>query len=211
MINEQRDGLTRTTMRLANIGRDYWQTKISDIPDDYECKGAIDQYIGSLWDYVRRGVGLVLHGPKGHGKTHIAIGILKRVLLFRGARGLLLPVNRLQEVVIERSVLEWDEDEIPLIERARRANLLVLDDLGEEHSREFSQRQLENLCRYRSVRRRSTIFTTNLLVKRDDNELERAYGDWITSVLKGKNLPVLVRGTDWRGLQEERLKQEFRG
>lgn len=198
-----RDKLTEQDMLHANIPADYWRAGVDRV--DYE-GDEFGRYRDRIVPYMRRGVGLLLHGPKGHGKTYAACALL-RVAIKHRARGFYLEVNRLQEVYIERSTTEFDVEEVSMLERARRAELLVLDDLGEEHVKEFSTRVLEGLCRYRLSRRRSTIFTTNLPVK--GGELERIYGGWITSVLKGKVHPLRIQGTDWREKQARALEQEL--
>ena len=198
-------------MHLANIGKRYWKATVRDIPKDYRCREIIlryhDQIIENVWD----GIGLLLFGPKGHGKTHAAIALLKKALA-HNARGLFLPVNRLQEVVIERSRLEFDEDEdVTILERARLADLLILDDLGEEHTKDFSARMLENLCRYRSNRHRATIFTTNLNPDPKVGELVQHYGTWIESILKGMAAPIKVIGRDWREDEAREIKRRVMG
>lgn len=197
-------------MDLANIGKKYRAATVRDIPDNYRCKEVMLRYYEEIVENMRDGVGLLLFGPKGHGKTHIAIALLKKAMA-HNAVCLFLPVNRLQEVVIEKSALEFDEEDELLRDRARRADLLILDDLGEEHTKEFSTRVLENLCRYRSNRSLATIFTTNLKTDPKAGELARHYGSWIESVLKGAVAPIKVIGKDWREEQAQELQRRIEG
>jgi DNA replication protein DnaC len=195
-------------MLLANIGKKYWRASVDDIPENYGlCRQLVFRYVEDILQNIRDGVGLLFYGPKGHGKTYIAIAVLKRALLYN-ARGLYLPVCRLQEVVIERNTLSED-DEVSMFERARAVDVLILDDLGEEYTKDFSTRMLENLCRYRSNRGLTTLFTTNLTPA--DGELGHLYGDWIESVLKEMAHPVMVKGKDWRVEKARQMQQRLEG
>lgn len=208
ITRKPRAKLTPRAMELANIGRRYWKARLEDFPEGYKGLDVVQRYVDSLLDNIRDGYGLLIFGPKGHGKTHVSCVVLKRALL-HNARGLLLPVNRLQEVVIERPAFSIDHDEISLFHRARDVDLLVLDDLGEEHTKDFNTRVLENLLRYRSNRRRATILTTNL--KPSDGELEDRYGTWLPQLLEELTYPFPFGGRNWRPRQRLAMEKRFGG
>jgi DNA replication protein DnaC len=209
-----KERLDPSEMRHANIPDDFWRARVADIPDNYSCKPRISWYTESILDHLMGGIGLLLHGPKGHGKTYAAAAILK-VAIGHHASALFLEMDRIGETFIERGRCEFEEEEKTLLERARTADLLALDDLGAEHiSRSgFSIRALEALCRYRLHRRRSTILTTNLALTKpgSPDNLDRVYGDWVVSVLKGKVIPLHVHGIDWREKQHQDLMKRAGG
>jgi len=203
MITERRrERLGPEDMRLARVPESYWGARLDDFPDDYDGKREATIYVKKIVKFLQDGAGLVLNGPGGHGKTHMAISILK-IAIAHNAYGLFLEAGSLQQAHFERSLEEFEGQS--LVERAQSVDLLVLDDLGAEHVSEFSSRLLENLIRHRGNRNRSLLVTTNVIPA----NLNRTYGPGTVGVLREKCLPVVVHGRDWREDKADSLKAEF--
>jgi DNA replication protein DnaC len=109
--------------------------------------------------------GLFFLGPPGVGKTHLAVAVLRQLIITRGAHGIFYdtrdllrvirstydPVNRTQEMDVLRPVIDCD--------------VLVLDDLGAEKTSEWVEETLNLIVNARYSDRRTTVFTSNY----DDN------------------------------------------
>lgn len=108
-------------------------------------------------DPVANGFSLVLQGPTGAGKTHLAVAVL-RELLRRRRSGLFAYVPLMLDEV-KRQWLEFESSE--LFERAISSDVLVLDDLGAERPTPFKSEKLEILVSTRAFHARSLVITQN--------------------------------------------------
>ncbi|MCC7124567.1 MAG: ATP-binding protein, partial [Acidobacteria bacterium] len=106
--------------------------------------------------------GLLLFGPHGVGKTHLAVGILKAAIRQKGARGYFFETRELLRLVRDTYNSSVDETEMDVLGPVLKADLLVLDDLGAERTSDWVQETLGLVVNTRYNERRPTIFTSNL-------------------------------------------------
>lgn len=103
--------------------------------------------------------GLVLAGPPGTGKTHLAAAILNQ----RIADGLPATFVTVPELLADiRRVIKSEEETSQLMELVKETDLLILDDLGAEKSTGWTVEQLFVLINARLLRQRQTVVTTNI-------------------------------------------------
>ena len=114
--------------------------------------------------------GLLLYGPHGVGKTHLAAGILKEVIRTKGARGFFFETRELLRLVRETFNRGNDETEMDVLAPVLDADLLVLDDLGAEKTSEWVQETLGLVVNTRYNARLATIFTSNLVDSPDNTD-----------------------------------------
>jgi len=121
---------------------------------------------------------LILQGPTGSGKTHVAIGILREAIA-RGYTGFYCNVNELLARLRATYQDESEEFESDVIEQLAGCDLLVLDDLGSEVTTGWVLDRLYLLINQRYEAVRPVIITTNC----DKDTLREKVGPRIASRL----------------------------
>ncbi len=106
---------------------------------------------------LTRGNFLVLAGPTGVGKTHLALAIAWEWF----EDGLSVLFTRVDDL------LDWlrrgydDGTYHERLERLRRCSLLILDDLGAEHTSDWAGEKIDRIVDWRYVARMPLVVTTN--------------------------------------------------
>lgn len=139
---------------------------------------------------------LLLQGPTGVGKTHLALAIA-RVVTEKGfsvVYGSMLPLLRQLENE------QFGRAEGDSMQHLTTCDLLVLDDLGMEFDTAFSRSCIYNVLNARLLEGRPTIISTNLSAA----ALQEKYGDQITSRIVGGFVPLLCVGKDVRQIIRRR-------
>jgi DNA replication protein DnaC len=115
---------------------------------------------GFVRDYPSTEKGLLLVGPSGVGKTHLAVASLKE-LIGRGHAGLFCDYRELLKEIQASYNPASESTEMGVLEPIRNVELLVLDDLGASKPSAWVLDIIGLILNARYNERRMTILTTN--------------------------------------------------
>src|ERR1700688_3930274 len=104
--------------------------------------------------------GLLLMGPSGVGKTHLAVAALKE-LLRRGHQGMFCDYRELLKEIQASYNPQSESTEMKVLEPIRNIEILVLDDLGASKPSAWVLDIIGLVLNARYNERRVTILTTN--------------------------------------------------
>jgi DNA replication protein DnaC len=97
----------------------------------------------------------------GVGKTHLAVGVLRRLIRERGARGLFCDYRELLKNIQNSYNPQVNTTELELLKPVFAAEVLVLDDLGAQKPNEWVWDTVALILNSRYNDKLTTIITTN--------------------------------------------------
>ncbi|HXJ17460.1 MAG TPA: ATP-binding protein [Candidatus Polarisedimenticolia bacterium] len=106
--------------------------------------------------------GLLLMGPCGVGKTHLAVAALKKIVL-RGHAGLFYDYRELLKEIQGSYNAESQSTEMGVLDPVLKAEILVLDDVGSSKPSLWALETVGHILNTRYNERRVTLLTTNFL------------------------------------------------
>ena len=187
--------LTDKVRRRARIGRNHWDTSFDMIPDDLPLDKQGRTYKKRLYDYCRTleqwepmGIGWVLYGGFGTGKTALGSLILKYCLA-KGGRALSFRYADLLDRLMSFKP-QFAPNGAPLDIALTNVNYLLIDDLEVEDGER--SRKLETVVRRRYDERLPTIITSN-----ESIELLGKI-DWLRDMVKLSFKTGDINGVNWR-------------
>ena len=107
------------------------------------------------------GKGLLFTGSIGVGKTHLAVGVLRRLVQERGVRGLFCDYRELLKSIQNSYNPQVHTTELELLKPVFAAEVLVLDDLGAQKPNEWVWDTVALILNTRYNDKQTTIITTN--------------------------------------------------
>jgi DNA replication protein DnaC len=109
----------------------------------------------------REGMGLLLIGKIGTGKTHLAVGILKELILQRGVPCLFCDYRELLKEIQNSYNSSVQTTELQVLRPVFETDVLVLDELGAVKPSEWVWDTVSLILNTRYNNNRTTIITTN--------------------------------------------------
>lgn len=144
--------------------------------------------------------GLLLMGPVGVGKTHLAVSILKGLTERGGFSCLFYEFGSLLKEIQDSYNSFTQSSELGVLSPVLNADVLVLDELGASKPTDWVKDTMAHIINTRYNDQKHTIFTTNYLEERQGNEetLEDRIGIRLRSRLYEMCRTIEIKGPDYR-------------
>lgn len=150
----------------------------------------VDAYTSKTQD------GLLLQGPWGVGKTHLAVGIAKGVAR-KGFEARFMPVV---DMARRFGTSYQDDSTERYVQEMYDAGLLIIDDLGKEKSSDTTRSFIYSVINHRYEKGKPTIITTNL----SSDDIAVLYDGAVLSRILEMCKVIVMRGGDMRRAALER-------
>lgn len=156
-----------------------------------EITEAMRKYVSDFSEMRDKGLGLLLYGSTGTGKSFAACEVANALI----DKGYKVKVGNMGQLVGEMG--KYREDQISFIDELSDYVLLVIDDFGVERDTPFMLESMYNIINGRILSQLPMIITTNLsaeqLKKEEDINFRRTYSRIIEYCH-----PICVKGDDKR-------------
>lgn len=151
-------------------------------------------------EYPNLDYGLLLIGPVGVGKTHLAVSVVKELIRTKRAQCLFYDFRDLLKEIQDSYNPESQRSESGILQPVYNAEVLVLDELGAAKPTAWVQDTMTQIINMRYNQKRTTIFTTNYLDEPSlsDETLTERVGERLRSRLYEMCKMVQITGRDYR-------------
>src|SRR5437879_6886972 len=157
---------TRSLLAAARIPKRYEHCELSEFDTRFEgahcsLEGVLLEARGFVTEYPVENSGLLLIGPIGVGKTHLAVGILKELILQKGIPCLFYDYRELLKQIQNSYNDSVKATELEVLRPVFETEVLVLDELGAVKPSEWVWDTVSLILNTRYNDNRTTIITTN--------------------------------------------------
>jgi DNA replication protein DnaC len=195
----------------ARIPKRYEHCDLGSYIPNHDSQKKAKIYVQRFLDkYPQIDVGLLFLGTCGVGKTHLAVALLKQVIMEKGDGGIFCDFRDL----LREIQASWNSisqaSELDVLRPVLEARVLVLDELGANKPTEWVRDTIAHIinCRYND--KKITIFTSNYLdapAKAGEETLTDRIGARLRSRLYEMCREVEIHGVDFR---QEIKKAKYR-
>ena len=112
-------------------------------------------------EYPVAGCGLLILGPCGVGKTHLAVAVLRELVYRREVEGIFYDFRELLRKIQNSYNAVSQGSEMEILKPVLESPVLVLDDLGAERPTEWVRDTFAYILNSRYNRKLTTVITTN--------------------------------------------------
>lgn len=155
--------LSSRMKRRANIPELFWKVSLDAIPDKLTHKQVVLDYISTMHESETKGLGIILVGRYGTGKSALGAILLMQAMLRSTARCYFVEASDIPGIAIEKPQTSSGESVWELL--TGRAQFLVINDLGDGQRSNWSSNAFTRVINARHNALRPTYITTNLALR----------------------------------------------
>jgi DNA replication protein DnaC len=151
-------------LEAARIPRRYRHCELSNFEHEGPFRSLASSYMASLRfvaEFPLESAGLLLTGPIGCGKTHLAVGIAKELIAQKASACLFYDYRELLKQIQNSYNASVQATEMEVLRPVFDAEVLVLDELGAAKPTEWVWDTVSHILNTRYNDKRTTIITTN--------------------------------------------------
>jgi DNA replication protein DnaC len=155
---------TQSLLTAARIPKRYEHCELSNFEFDGPHRGLAGPRMGAckfVEEYPLDTTGLLLIGSIGVGKTHLAVGIIKELILSKGIACLFYDYRELLKQIQNSYNASVQATELDVLRPVFDSEILVLDELGAVKPTEWVWDTVSLILNTRYNDNRTTIITTN--------------------------------------------------
>lgn len=126
-------------------------------------------------NFPAQDIGLLYIGPCGVGKTHLAVAVIRELILKKGAYCLFYDFRELIRDIQNSYTPESEVNETDILAPVFNCDLLVLDELGAKRPTAWVEETIFYIINSRYNQKRVTLFTSNYLDLEEEPDRREAY------------------------------------
>ncbi|HVP64508.1 MAG TPA: ATP-binding protein [candidate division Zixibacteria bacterium] len=153
-------------LKQARVPARYEHCELSNFEHQGSFKSLASAHMAArkfVEEYPVESAGLLIIGPIGVGKTHLAVGIMKELMTKKGVQCLFYDYRELLKEIQNSWNPQVQVTEMEVLTKVFEAEVLVLDELGAVRPSEWVWDTVSHILNTRYNDKRTTIITTNYL------------------------------------------------